>query len=102
MFNTNEGKFVVNERFIRKLKNRTYKNMTSIYAYIDKLDNMYNKYNNTYHRAMKMKPVDIKSSAYISSSKEINNEDPEFKFDDIARLSKYRNNFSKSLCSKLF
>ena len=60
----NEGKYVVAERFIRTLKNKIYKFMTSISknVYIDILDDMINKYNNTYHRTIKMKPVDVKSS----------------------------------------
>ena len=51
--------------------------MTSISkdVYIDKLDDIVNKYNNTYHRTIKMKPVDVKQSTYIDSSKEINDED---------------------------
>ena len=56
MYSThNEGKSVVAERFIRTLKNRTYKYMTSISknVYIDKLDYMVNKYKNTYHRTIK-------------------------------------------------
>ena len=47
--------------------------MTSISknVFIDKLDDAVNKYNNTYHNTIKMKPVDVKSSAYIDSSKKI-------------------------------
>ena len=57
---------VVTERFIRNLKNKIYMNkkyMTSISknAYIDKLDDIVNKYNNTYHNTIKMKPIDVKS-----------------------------------------
>ena len=51
--------------------------------YIDKLDDNVNKYNNAYHSTIKMKPVDVKSSSYIDSSKEINNQDPKFKIGDI-------------------
>ena len=71
--------------------------MTSIpkNVYIDKLDDIVNKYNNTYHRTIKMKPVDIKSSTYIDSSKENNDEDPKFKNGDIVRISKYKNIFVK-------
>ena len=60
----NEEKSVVAERFIRTLKNKIYKFMTSISknVYIDILDDIINKYNNTYHRTIKMKPVDVKSS----------------------------------------
>ena len=67
----NEGKSVVAERFIRTLKNKIYKYMTSISknVYIDKLDDIVNKYNNTYHRTIKMKPVDVKDSTYIGFKK---------------------------------
>ena len=57
---------------------------------IDKLDDIVNKYNNTYHRTIKMKPVDVKLSTYIDSSKEINDKDPKFKIGDIVRISKYK------------
>ena len=58
MYSThNEGKFVVSERFIRTLKNKTYKYMISVSknVYIDKLDDIVNKYNNTYHSTIKIK-----------------------------------------------
>ena len=75
MYSThNEGKSLIAERFIRTLKNKIFKYMTSISknVYIDKLDDIVNKYNNTYQTKIKMKPVDIKQSTYIDSSKEIN------------------------------
>ena len=56
MYSTrNEGKYVVAERFIRTLKIKIYKHMTSISknAYIDKLDDIVDEYNNTYHRTIK-------------------------------------------------
>ena len=58
----NEGKSVVAERFIRTLKNKIYKYMNSVSkdVYIDKLDDIVNEYNNTYHSKIKMKPVDVK------------------------------------------
>ena len=58
----NEGKSVIVERFIRILKNKIYKYMTSISknVYIDKLDDTVDKFNNTYHSTIKMKPVDVK------------------------------------------
>ena len=67
----NEGKSGVAERFIRTLKNKIYKHMTAISknVYIDKLDDMVNEYNNTYHRTIKMKPVDVKDNTYIDSNK---------------------------------
>ena len=65
----NEGKSVVAERFIRTLKNRIYKHMTSISKnmYIHKLDDIVNEYNNTYHKTIKMKPADVKDNTYIDS-----------------------------------
>ena len=48
-------------------------------VYIDKLDDIVNRYYNTYHSSIKMKPSDVKSSPYIESSKEINDKDPKFK-----------------------
>ena len=98
MYSThNEGKSVIAERFIRALKNKIYKYMTSVSknVYIDKLEDISNKYNNTYHTTIKMKPVVVKSNTYIDSSKEINDKDPKFKIGDIARISKYKNIFAK-------
>ena len=71
----NEGKSVAAERFIRTLKKKTYKYMTSIskYVYIDELDDIVDKYNNTYHITIKMKPVDVKSNKYIDVTIKIQN-----------------------------
>ena len=93
----NEGKSVVTERFVRALKNKIYKHMTSIpkNVYIDKLHDIVNKYDNIYHSEIKMKPVDVKSNTYIESSKEINNKNPKFKIGDTVRISKYKNIFVK-------
>ena len=82
MYSThNEGKSITAERFIRTLENEIYKYMTSISknVYIDKLDDIVNKYNNTYHSTTKMKPIDVKSNTYIDSNKENNNKDSKFK-----------------------
>ena len=98
MYSThNEGKSVVTERFIRTLKSKIYKYMTSISknVYIDKLDDIVDEYNNTYHTTIKMKPIDVKDNTYINSSKEINNKDPKFKVGDHIRISKYKNIFAK-------
>ena len=77
----NEGKSVVAERFIKTLKTKIYKYMTSIWenVYIDKLDDVVNEYNNTYHRTIKMKPVDVKNNTYIDPIKEVYDKDPKFK-----------------------
>ena len=61
-------------------------NLISKNVYIDKLDDIVNKYN---------KPVDVKPSTYIDSSKEINDENPKFKIGDIVRISKYKSIFAK-------
>ena len=63
----NEGKSVVAERFIRTLKTKIYKYMTSVSknVYIDKLDDIVDEYTNTYHRTIKMKPADVKDNIYI-------------------------------------
>ena len=59
--------------------------MTSVSknVYIDKLGDIVNRYNNTCHNTIKIKPVDVKSSTYIDYSKEINNKDHKFKIGDI-------------------
>ena len=64
-------------------------------VYINKLDDIVNKYNNTYHNTFKMKPVDVIVRTHIDSSKEINDKDPKFKVGDIVRISKYENIFAK-------
>ena len=92
MYSTNnEGKSVVVERFIRTLKSKIYKHMTSISknVYIDKLNDIVDEYNNTYHSTIKMKPIGVKGNTYINIDKEINNKDPKFKVGDRVRISKY-------------
>ena len=98
MYSThNEGKSVVAERFIRTLKSKIYKYMTSISknVYINKIDDIVNEYNNTYHTTIKMKPIDVKNNTYINTSKKINYKDPKFKVGDRVRISKYKNIFAK-------
>ena len=63
--------------------------------YIDKLNDIVNEYNNTYHRTIKMKPVDVKGNAYIDFGKEVYDKDPNFKVHDHVRISKYKNSFAK-------
>ena len=71
--------------------------MTSISknVYIDKLDDIVDEYNNTYHRTIKMKPIDVKSNTYINIDKEVNDNDPKFKVGDHVRIPKYKNIFAK-------
>ena len=93
----NEGKSIIAERFIRILNNKVYKYMTSVSkdVYIDKLDDIANKYD-TYHSTIQINLVDVNSSTYIDSSKENNEKDPKFKFGDVIRISKYKNIFAKA------
>ena len=71
--------------------------MTSISknTYIDKLDGIVNKYNNTYHKTIKMKPIDVKDNAYINFGKEVDDKGPKLKVGDHVRTSKYKNDFAK-------
>ena len=76
--------------------------MTSITknVYINKLDDIVNKYNNTYHRIITMKIVNVNPNMYINFNKENNKEGSKFKVGDHIRISKYKK-FCKRLCSKL-
>ena len=91
----NEEKIVVAKIFTRNVKRRVYKYMTSV------LKNVYivKKHNNIYHRAIKMKPVDIKDNTYVNFGKEINDKDPKFQVGDHVRISKYKNIFAKGYTS---
>ena len=99
MYSTyNEGKSVVAERFIRTLKSKLYKHMTAIgkSVYYDVLDDVVNKYNNTKHSTIKMKPIDVRDSnnkrIYID---EHNEKRSRFKVVDRVRISKFKNIFAK-------
>ena len=63
-------------------------------VYINKLDDIVNEYNNTYHKTIKMKPIDLKDNTYIDSIKEVNDKDPKFRVGDHVRISK-KNIFAK-------
>ena len=91
MYSThNEGKSVLGT-----LKNKIYKYMTSISknVYFDKLEDIVNEYNNTYHRTIKMKPIDVKDNTYINIYEKVNDKDPKFKVGDHVRISKYQKKF---------
>ena len=64
-------------------------------VYINKLDDIVNEYNNTYHITIKMKPVDVENNTYIDFKKEVNDKDTKFKVGDYLRISKYKNIFAK-------
>ena len=72
MYSThNERKFVVAEQFIKTIKNKICKYMISISknVYIDKLDYIVGKYNNTKYRTIKMKPIDVKDNTCVDFGK---------------------------------
>ena len=75
MFSThNEGKSVVAERFIRILKNKICKHMTAISknVYFDVLNDIADEHNNTYHRTIKMKPIDVGDDSFAEYNEESN------------------------------
>ena len=93
----NEGKSVVAERFIRTLKNKLYKRMTATgkNVYHDVLDDVVNKYNNTKHSSIKMKPIDVRENNKRVYIDEHNENDSRFKVGDRVRISKFKNIFAK-------
>ena len=103
MYSTfNERKSVVAERFIRTLKNKLYKHMTASgkNVYYDVLDDVVNKYNNTKHSIINMKPIDVGDNkrVYImkhNENNEHNEKDSRFKVGDRVRISKFKNIFAK-------
>ena len=98
MYSTyNEGKSVVAERFIRTLKNKLYKHMTATgkNVYYDVLDDVVNKYYNTKHSTIKMKPIDIGDNNKRVYIDEHNEKDDRFKVGDRVRISRYKNIFAK-------
>ena len=98
MYSTyNEEKFAVGERFIRTLKNKIFKHMTTIPNNVsfDVLDDIVDKYNNTVHRTIKMKAIDITSDSYAKYNEDSNKKDLKFKVDDPVRISKNKNIFAK-------
>ena len=98
MYSTfNEGKLIVAERFIKTLKSKIYKHMTTVgkNIYSDVLDDIVKKYNNTVHSSIKMKPKDVTDIKYVEYSEETNKKSTTFKIADNVRISKYKNIFVK-------
>ena len=92
-----ENLLLLYSRLIRTIKKKIYKYMSSVSknVYIDKLDDILNKYSDTYHCTIKMNPADVKSSTCINFNKENNEEDPKFKVGNHVRMSKYKTIFAK-------
>ena len=98
MYSTfNEGKSVVAERFIRTLKNKLYKHMTATgkNVYYDVLDDIVDKYNNTKHNTIKMKPKDVKDDNNRVYIDEHNKKSARYNVRDRVRISKFKNIFGK-------
>ena len=95
MYSTyNEGKSVVAGGFIRTLKNKIMAAISKN-VYFDFLDNIVNKYNNTVHKTIKTKPIDVTDDSYTEYVENSNKKDPKFKVGDHVRISKYKNIFAK-------
>ena len=85
MYSTHDkGKSVLSERFIKTLKTYIYKHMTAVpkNVYINKVNDIVNEYNNTYHRTIKIKPVNAKDNEYNKFPKEVLEKDSKFKTGD--------------------
>ena len=98
MYSTfNEGKSVVAERFIRTLKNKIFKHVTAISknASIDVLNDIVNIYNNTIHKTIKMKAIDVTNDSYAEYNEDFNKKGPKFTVNDHVRISKCKNIFAK-------
>ena len=98
MYSTfNEGKSVVTERCIRTLKNKIFKYITTISknVYIDVLNDIVNKYNNTVHGTIKIKSINVTNDSYVKYNEESNKKGPKFKVNGHVRISKYKNIFAK-------
>ena len=100
----NEGKSVVVERFIRSLKNKIYKHMTagSKKVYFNVLNDIADKYNNTYHGTIKMRPLDFKSDSDAEYNVDSNGK---FKVSHHVKILKNKNSFAKGYppnCSEEF
>ena len=105
MYSThNEGASIAAETFIRTLKIKKYKYMTSVSGnvYIDKLDDIVNEYSKTYNSTNKKKPVDVKSRTYIDINKEIIKEYSKFEVGDHVKISHYKNIFLKVYTSNWY
>ena len=64
-------------------------------VYFDVLDDIVNKSNNTIHRTITMKPINVTDDSYSEYNECFNKKDPKFKVGDHVRISKYKNIFAK-------
>ena len=103
---SNKNVFIIQWRKIcccwkicRTLENTIYKHKIAVSkkVYFDVLDDIVNKYNNTYHRTIKMKSIDVKPDSYAEYNVDSNAKDPKFHVGDHVRISKYKNIFAKEI-----
>ena len=93
MYSTyNEGKSAFAEIFIKTLKNKIYKHMSTIgrNVYFNVLDDIVDKYNNSFHSSIKMKPKDLNDYSFVEYNEETNRKNPKFRVGDNVRISKYK------------
>ena len=64
-------------------------------VYLDVLNDIVDEYNNTYHRTIKVKPIDVGDDSFAQYNEEFNEKNPKFKIADHVRISKYKNIFAK-------
>ena len=98
MYSTfNKAKSVVADIFIKTFKKRIFKHMTAISknVYVDVLNDIVNRYNNTVHKTIKMKPIDVTDDYYVKYNEEFNKKDSKFKVGDHVKISKYKDIFAK-------
>ena len=85
------------KELLELLKNIIYTHMTAISknVFFNVLNDIVDEYNNTHHKTIKMKPIDVKSDSFSEYNEESNYKDPKFKVGDHVRISKYKNIFAK-------
>ena len=78
-------------------QNKLFKHMTAVSknVYSDVWDDSVNEYNNTVHRHIKMKPINVTSDSYAKYNEDSNKKDPKLKVDKHVRISKFKNIFAK-------
>ena len=86
---------LLRDLYIRTLKSIKYMTAISKNVYFDVLDDIVNKYNNTVHRTIKMKPIEVTSDSYAEYNEDSNKKDPKFKVGDHVTISKYKKNFAE-------
>ena len=97
MYSTyNKGKSVIDERFIKTLKAKIYKKVTTndSKSYLSYLNRLVDQLNNTYHHSINKKPINSDYSA-LTEKTEMDSKARKFKASDRFIITKYKNIFSK-------